>query len=264
MKLRRVDPATIKVPEVRVTSQFAPEMLVMFQESCKNQGIISPILCCEVDEDIVLVDGLHRLTQALDNKLLKIDVVVVPGDMTDVLTKNLYLDHMRGKHPIGEMVKVIEALWKEYQLDSDQISKKTGLSRDYIERLQRISQLTPYCLGALDDGLIGVGHANALTHLTDPIKQDTVLGQQLLYRWSVKDLEAYIADVLQLMSVTPQETARGTERVPAKLVCAFCHGEFELGQVANPNTCQECSGIMFATRAEAKRQLVAEQASNIS
>ncbi len=263
MKLRKVDPATIKVPEVRVTSQFDPDMLTMFQESCKNQGIISPIMCCEIGEDIVLVDGLHRLSMALENKLPKIDVVIVPGDMSDVLTKNLYLDHMRGKHPIGEMVKVIEALWKEYGLDSDKISAKTGLSRDYIERLQKISLLTPDCRQALEDGLIGVGHANALTRLTDPIKQSAVFSQQLLYRWSVKDLEVYIADVLQLMSVTPQETARGTERVPAKLVCAFCHGEFELGQVANPNTCQECSGIMFATMAEAKRQLVAEQASNI-
>jgi ParB family chromosome partitioning protein len=258
MKLRKVDPSTIKVPEIRVTSQFDPEMLAMFQESCKNQGIIAPILCCEIDESLVLIDGLHRLSQALDNKLPKIDVVIVPGDMTDVLTKNLYLDHMRGKHPIHEMVKVIEALWKEYGLDSDKIAAKTGLSRDYIERLQKISQLTPDCRQALEDGLIGVGHANALTHLTDPIKQSTVLSQQLLYRWSVKDLEAYIADVLKLLSETLQETTPGVQRAPGKLVCAFCRGEFELGQVANPNTCQECSAIMFASMAEAKRQLAAE------
>ena len=261
MKLRKVDPQTIKVPEVRVTSQFDPEMLAMFKESTRVQGIISPILCCEMGDDLVLIDGLHRLTEALDNKLSKIDVVIVPGDMVDVLTKNLYMDHMRGKHPIGEMVKVIETLWQEYKLDSDQISKKTGLSRDYIERLQKISQLTPDCRQALEQGLIGVGHAGALARLTDPIKQSTVLNQQLLYRWSVKDLEAYITDVLALMQEQPVEGASQQVREPGKLVCAFCRGEFELGQVANPNVCQECSAVMFASMAEAKRQLDSEQAS---
>ncbi len=260
MKLRKVDPATIKVPEVRVTSQFDPEMMAMFQESCKNQGIISPILCCEMGEELVLIDGLHRLSQALENKLLKIDVVVVQGSMKDVLLKNLYMDHMRGKHPIGEMVKVIETLWKEFGADSDEIHAETGLSRDYIERLQKISLLEPRCRQALEDGLIGVGHANALTRIADPIKQDTVLSQQLMYRWSVKDLEVYVADVLQLAADKGSAPVQPVQREPGKLVCAFCHGQFELGQVANPNTCAECAGIMFATMAEAKRQLASEQA----
>ncbi len=166
---------------------------------------------------------------------------------------------MRGKHPIGEMVKVIEVLWKEYQLDSEKIAAKTGLSRDYIERLQKISLLEPRCRQALEDGLIGVGHANALTRIADPIKQDMVLSQQLMYRWSVKDLEAYVADVLQLVADNGAAPVQSVQREPGKLVCAFCKGEFELGQVANPNTCQECAGIMFATMAEAKRQLASDQ-----
>lgn len=259
MKLRKVDPATIQVPEVRVTSRFDPEMLLMFQESIKSQGIVSPIICCEVDDALVLVDGLHRLSQALDQKLPRIDIVIVPGDMVDVLTKNLYMDHMRGKHSVIEMVKVIEMLWKEYQLDSEKIAAKTGLSRDYIERLQKISQLTPYCRQALEDELIGVGHANALTRLADPIKQDTVLGQQLLYRWSVKDLEIYIKDVQSIIDATAAAPASQTQRELIKLECVYCHGQFELGQVANPNVCQECSGVMFASMAEARRQLAADQ-----
>ena len=261
MKLCKVDPQSIKVPEVRVTSQFDPEMLAMFKESCKVSGIDSPIRCCRIGEDLVLIDGLHRLTEALANKLPKIDVLAYEGDMIEVLTKNLYLDHMRGKHPISEMVKVIETLWKEYEMDSEKIAAKTGLSRDYIERLQKISQLTPDCRQALEDGLIGVGHANALTRLTDPIKQSTVLSQQLLYRWSVKDLEVYIADVLKLMQEITQEPLQTVQRAPGKLTCAFCRGEFELGQVANPNVCQGCSAVMFASMAEAKRQLDSEQAS---
>ncbi len=142
MKLRRVDPKTIKVPEVRVTAQFDEETLAMFRSSVREMGIQAPIICCQVEEELVLVDGLHRLTEAINNNLPRIDVAVTEGGMVDVLTKNLFLDHMRGKTPASEMVKVIGALWKEYNLDSEAIAAKTGMTRDYVEKLQLISELT--------------------------------------------------------------------------------------------------------------------------
>ena len=255
MKLRKVKPDTIKIPEVRVTARFDDETWAQFQASIKEIGAVAPIICCMVDEELVLVDGLHRLVEAQRNGAATIDVAVIDGDMVDVLTKNLFLDHMRGKTPPSEMVNVIEALWKEYQLDSEQIAAKTGMTRDYVEKLQLISELTPLCREALDEGRIGVGHAVALTKIKDPVRQETVLQQQQLYRWPVKELEKYIKDVLELVAYKEQKEVPGEARPPVKVKCIYCGEEYDLFEIATPITCRYCSGIMFASLAQARAEV---------
>jgi len=259
MKLRRVNPTTITVPETRVTARFDDETWRQFQESIRDVGPVAPVICCEVDGELVLVDGLHRLVEAINSKTGNIDVAVIPGDMVDVLTKNLFLDHLRGKTPVSEMVTVVEALWKEYGLDSEQIAARTGMTRDYVEKLQLISELTPMCREALDEGRIGVGHAAALTRLKDPVRQEMVLGQLLMYHWTVKDLESYIRDVLATIEATPPPPAGPAERPPVKIKCVYCGREYDPSEVAYVATCRECSGIMFASMAQARRELEAEK-----
>ena len=116
MKLRTVDPKIIKVPEVRVRARFDEETLKVFQETIKAVGQITPIICFEVGEDIVLSDGGHRLAEAISNGESGIKVVVLPGDMIDVMTKNIMLDHARGKTPVSDMVVVIKSLTQDYNL----------------------------------------------------------------------------------------------------------------------------------------------------
>ncbi|MBI2869397.1 MAG: ParB/RepB/Spo0J family partition protein [Chloroflexi bacterium] len=254
MKLRKVDPSTIVVPEVRVTSQFDDETREMLRKNLEADGQLAPIICSEVDGQIVLVDGLHRLQDLIALGHKTVDVALVPGDMVDVLTRNLLMDHLRGKHPVSEMVKVIQTLWKEYRLDSDAIAAKTGMTRDYVEKLQLISELTPMCLEALNQGMIKMGHAAALTRIKDPVKQETILQQQLLYRWPVKELEDYIKDVLATIEAPPEPQAPAEERKPIRIKCTYCGEEFEPAEIANPNTCRGCSGVIFASMSQARQE----------
>jgi ParB-like chromosome segregation protein Spo0J len=211
-----------------------------------------------IDGQPVLVDGLHRLEEALRLKMATIDVLLIDGDMVDVLTRNLKLDHLRGKHPASEMLAVIEALSKEYGLDSEKIADKTGLTRDYVEKLQAIAQLTPLIRAALDDERIKVSHAYELTRLRDPVQQETVFHQQQMYHWTVKELATYITD---LSNVQPPPPPGPTEPpAPILVKCAYCGDEYDprSGKIANPNTCQTCAGILFAARAQARVEAEAE------
>ncbi len=258
MKLRKVDPNDIKVPEVRVTARMDEDTQRQFEESVKTIGIDEPIKCYEVDGELILSDGLHRLQEALANKMKTIEVYVRPGSMEDVLCNNLQSGHLRGKHPVSEMVKSIEVLWKEYGFDSDKIVAKTGLTRDYVEDLMLISELTPLCRAALDEGLIKVGHARALTRIKDPVAQEMYLQQSQIYRWTVKQLDSYIDEYLKALE--PQAAAEQPQqaREPVKVKCAYCGAEGLPGEIANPNTCQECSGIMLASMVQARREAAAE------
>ena len=259
MKLRKVKPASITVPEVRVTARFDDDTWAEFQASIKEIGAVAPIICCLVDEEFVLVDGLHRLIEAQKNGAATVDVAVIEGDMVDVLTKNLFLDHMRGKTPVSEMVTVIEALWKEYGLDSEKIAARTGMTRDYVEKLQLISELTPLCREALDQGRIGVGHAVALTRIKDPDRQEVVLLQQELYRWPVKELEKYIKEVLVLVETRTEIQAAAEVREPVMPKCFYCGNRFDPAELASPITCRYCSGTLLAAIVQARSELEAEK-----
>jgi len=254
MKLRRIDPTTIVVPEVRVTARFDPEALEQFRQSIKDTGQIAPIICCEVEGQMTLVDGLHRLSETLQNGTPRIDVAVIPGDLSTVLAKNLFLDHLRGKTPVSEMVNVIETLWKEYEWDSERIATETGMTRDYVEKLQTISELTPLCRQALDEERIKVGHAAALARMDDPIRQETVLGQLIMYRWTVKELEQYIKEVLDLVRQQVETTPSETRQQPTGTKCFYCGETYDFAKIANPATCHVCSGILLQAQAEARRE----------
>lgn len=262
MQLRQIDPNDIKVPEVRVTSQWDAETYEQFKQFYATAGQIAPVICCEVDGEIVLVDGLHRVQEALQNKCPFVEVAIMPGGMLDVLTRNLFLDNMRGKHPPSQMVKVIEALWKEYGQDSEKIAARTGLKRDYIEKLQSISELTPLARQFLDDGEIGISHAYELTRIKDPARQEVVLQQQRLYRWTVKDLREHISNILAMADPPPPSLPGLLPPPPPKIKCFFCHDEFDISEIANPNTCVYCSGTLIQAIGLARREEAKERESN--
>lgn len=254
MRHRKVRPDEVVVPKIRVTARFDEETWEQFQSSIEEVGAIAPIICCDVEGKFVLVDGLHRLQEAQKNGQAAIDMIVIAGDMVDVLTKNIFLDHLRGKTPVSEMVNVIEFLWKEEGLDSEKIAEKTGMTRDYVEKLQKLSELTPYCREALDSGSIGVGHGMALTKVEDPVRQETILRQQELYRWTVKDLDGYIDQVLAIVKEKEEAKVEPKEREPVKIKCFFCRHDYDPAEVAYPATCRECSSLMITSIAEAERE----------
>ena len=276
MKLRRVNPNSIQVPEVRVTARFGEEEWEQFQSSIKEIGAVAPIICCEIKHDepsietdektgekygsdevvkeLVLVDGLHRLMEMMANGAEKVDVAVLEGDMVDVLTKNLMLDHTRGKTPVSEMIRVIEVLWKEYNLDSEKIAAKTGLTRDYVEKLQKLTELTPFCRQALDEGRIGVGQAYELTRIKDPERQEIVEGQIELYHFKIPELREHITNILETLGQAPPGPTKREEPAVFLVECKFCHLKHDIHHIANPPICDDCAGALILLNREAKRQ----------
>lgn len=258
MRLRRVDPKIIKIPEVRVTAEFDEETREQFKKSIKGTGIEEPIICYQVGEDLVLSDGFNRLIEALENDYPKVDIVLREGDMVEVLCKNLRGGHLTGKHPPSQIMKVIEALWKEYQVDIEEIAKRTGMTRDHVEKLIRISELTPLVRQALDEGKLGISHAEILAGIKDPARQEMVLTQLQLYKWSVKEFREYVRQVEQTLVEVAEELEPAVKKRLAKVRCFYCGNEYNLAQIANPNTCVGCSGALLASITQARAELEAE------
>ena len=248
MKLRKVKPSQIKVPEVRVTARFDEETRQLLRNSIKEAGIVAPILVQEIEGNLVLVDGLHRLEDALALGDSPIDVAVLDGDMRQLLCRNLFLDHARGKTPVSDMVKVLKELYTVHGMDPDQIKKETGLTRDYIEKLIKISQASPEVLHALDQGAIGVGVAFELSRLPYREIQEEILAKSTVYRLKVPDLkglvDATLAELQKLAEVAAPEVVREPRPI-AKYYCEGCKDEIDPRYLRAAMICPECFGQVW-------------------
>ena len=129
----------VVIPEVRITAVYDEELTALLHDSLETTGQVVPIIVIEVDEHYYVCDGKHRVDEALARGDRKIDAIIREGKPEDVLLLNLVTNRLRGKTKASEMVKVIQSLWKDYELDSDQIRDRTGISREHIERLMKIS-----------------------------------------------------------------------------------------------------------------------------
>jgi len=254
MKLRRVDVSTIKVPEERVTARMDEEKSAQFDASVKAIGIDEPIRCFEVDGELYLSDGLHRLVAAIQNKIDRVDVLVKPGTMRDVLFHNLRSGHLRGKHPVSEMRKQIEKAYSEFNIGIDDIVKESGLTRDYVEKLLIISELTPMCLEALDDERIGVGIASELVKIKDPVGQEVALSYILSNHWKVQQTREYVAQVLIAIQQREQPPVEVTKQPAPTVKCGFCGEEHTPMELASILCCHVCQGIMYESIALARRE----------
>ncbi len=259
MKLRKLAIADIIIPEVRVTARMDEDTARAFADSVAAIGVDEPVKVYQVEDKFYLSDGLHRLLEAKKAGETHIWANVRPGTYEDVICNNLQSGHLRGKHPVSEMIRSIAYLWKEKGYDSIKIHEKTGLTQEYIERLQKISTLTPLILAGLDEGLIGVGQAFQFTRIADPVTQESAFHTVKQYRFKGKELEAWIDDVLK-MSV-PQATVGAAipAAVPVMVKCEYCGAAGRPGEIANPNTCAACSMSMRQSIAMARAELEQEE-----
>ena len=243
MKLRQVQVDLIDIPPVRVTAQYDEEHLQLLKDSLAAMGTVNPIILTLDGGRFLVVDGLHRLQEARARGEKAISAVVYEGGPKEALLMNLVLNRVRGKMKASEMVAVIRSLWKEHGLDSDAIGEQTGLGRDYVEKLQRISQAAPSVQEALDREIIGVGHAYELARLPSPIQQDEVIAKYQVWRFTVKELKEQVDMVLREMEGLKAQTPSAAPKeppAPPRFYCEGCKQEVAPRYLKAVQVCPDC------------------------
>lgn len=255
MKLKNISLDQIKVPETRVTAFYDEETAKLLKDSLEAAGTINPIIVVSTEDGYILVDGLHRFDEARQRGDASLPAVIYEGDNKDALLLNLVLNKVRGKTKASEMVKVIGSLYQDYNIDIEQIQEKTGLSREYIEKLITVSQASPPVQEALDGEIIGIGHAFELARLPYAIQQEEVLAKHQVWRFTVKELHDQINAVLEEMQLIkeapPPEGDKGV-RPPAIYHCEGCKDEVELRYLRPVMLCPNCFGRAWRLAQAAK------------
>ena len=248
MKLRQVNLDLIDVPRVRVTAQYDEELMALLRDSLASMGTINPIILVGTGDRFEVVDGLHRLEEARHRGERAISAVIYEGGPKEALLKNLVLNRVRGKTKASEMVAVISELWTTHTMTSDEIAASTGLTRDYIEKLQRIALASPAVQEALDREIIGVGHAYELARLPFHEQQDEMVAKFQIWRWKIQDLKAQVDLVIKFTEERKQGGAPGAPAAPPAppvYHCDACQTESEPKHLRAVQLCPDCYGEVW-------------------
>jgi len=256
MKIVLVDPKEIQEPDVRITSTWDPELLEMFKASVESDGIQQPLILVRENENLWLVDGKHRRDEALLQGMPKVPCVIMDGSMRQVMTRNLYMNRLRGGVKASEMIKVMKWLRDHEGMNSEAIQRETGLKRDYIEKLLECTQAVPEILEALDREEIAVGHAWQIARVKDKDVQLRLLAQVFQYRLTVKDLASVVDDTLEILRKREEESKNPKPAAPVlipKIACHGCEEEYPIKKVVGVNLCVNCYGLLMDAIQAARR-----------
>lgn len=242
MKQRNIDLDKIMVPEVRITAQYDQELHDQLGVSLAQAGQLQPIIVMEDDQGFILVDGLHRIKEAERRGDKTIPAIIHRGTEVDALISNIACSRLKGEISIYDLIKTVGHLTNVLGLDSDEIRKKTGMSREYIERLWKVAEACPELLDAIQRKAVGLGVAYEIARLPGQDQQRYVLDIAEHYKKTVREVKETVDEVLALMQSPQAKPEPVVFTPPPPPTCDICQAETRPRDLRPFLLCPECFG----------------------
>ncbi len=172
--------------------QFEQDALGELAESIRQNGIIQPLIVRKENGGFEIVAGERRWRAAKMAGLDKLPVVIRTATDQDVAELTLIENIQREDlNPIEE-AEAYEKLAQRFSLTHDEIARKTGKNRSVITNQLRLLKLSGKTKEALVSGAITAGHARALLGASSFEEMDSLLGEVLEKRLTVRETEVLV------------------------------------------------------------------------
>lgn len=218
----------INVPQERVTAVFDADLEKEFEASIKSKGILEPIRLLDIEGELWLTDGLHRIQEAEKLGIPQVKALVKKGTVDDLLIENLISIRQRGKSNPAQEADVLAYLVNKRNFPLENASAQLGLSLDWARKLIKIARLPDEIKDMLKAGKIPVTGAFYLVDLENPLEQISVAKDAAVYEYTAFQIKARVGQLLN----PDQEPEQGTykfaengrpQRIPIR--CRFCGDE---------------------------------------
>lgn len=192
---------------------FEPDALASLAESLKARGVLQPIIVRPSAGGYELVAGERRLRAARLAGLTELPAIVrqIPNDQ--LLELALIENVQRADLNPVERARGYQALQRDLGLSHAQIAERMAEDRATVTNYIRLLNLCEEVLEIVAQGKLSMGHARAITGISDPNMQYIIARSVLRQGWSVRRTEAEVA---KHREVKPPAAARpGEPKRPA-------------------------------------------------
>lgn len=262
MKVTPLKPQDLELPAVRIDSWFAEDTIEMFKDDIKKAGIETPLLIAKTEGHLWVIDGKHRLEEALLNGMKTVPCVIREMTEADMLLRNLVTNTLRGKTIPSQEAKVVRHAYDKLGLSIKEICKRTGMRQERLEMLLNIGSASTGVIDALDAGKITVCSAYQLSRLVDTGMQIKLLHQLFISKMSCKDLKDVINDITKMMATRNEEAGKRAAFTPPPIPvvrCGLCDQMYPPQDMMSPPVCKHCWSYMQVQSDSIKQEVEIEK-----
>jgi ParB family transcriptional regulator, chromosome partitioning protein len=184
---------------------FNQESIDELAQSIREHGVFQPILVKKVHTGHMIVSGERRFRAALQVGLGTIPAIVRQYDASKVaeiaLAENLQRENLT---PIEE-AEAYRAVMSRLGLNQNMIALKVGKSRSHITNMLGLLQLPERVQAMLLDGRLAMGHARALSKLSDKKRIEALADKTVKGNLSVRQVEALTTGETKTHNLTRKE-----------------------------------------------------------
>lgn len=194
-------------------SVFDMEALSDLANSIKEHGVVQPIIVRPSGSRYMLVAGERRLKASRLAGLLTVPAIVRNYN-ADYVSEIALIENLQREDltPIEEAIAFQTVLTK-YNMTHEDLGRKIGKSRVYVTNMIGLLRLPKTVIESVNHGVISMGHARALSKLTDQAKILTLHEQIIKDDLTVRELESRIRNLKQTQkSNVSQKTVQQMEK----------------------------------------------------
>jgi len=166
---------------------FDQESLQELAESIKKNGLISPILVKQIDQDkYEIIAGERRFRSAQLSEMTHIPVILKNVTENSAFELSIIENIQRQDLNIVEEAKAYRDLINKYSYSQNEVALIVGKSRSHITNILRILTLPDSVLDFIIEGKITMGHARTLIGSDNP---EQIVQEIIENNLSVRDVE---------------------------------------------------------------------------
>lgn len=212
-----VDPALLLPNPRQPRREFNEEALQELADSIREHGIIQPVIVEQTDDGKYFIIAGERRTRAARLAGLS-EIPVIVRKYSDerkleiALIENIQREDL---NPLEE-AEAYHELMVLGNLSQEEAAARVGKSRSAVANALRLLKLPGDMREALKDGRISPGHARALLSVVNPSDQQILFARILGSGLSVRDCEAYAAELNGGGRASKKEAAKkqGPDKLP--------------------------------------------------
>lgn len=172
---------------------FKDKELAELANSIQENGIIQPLIVCEIEGGFSLIAGERRLRAAKLLQMEQVPVVVKRGTDKDKMIMSIIENVQRADLNCVEEALAYFDLMNTFKLTQEEVAKKLGKERSSIANYLRILKLPRTVIEMIEKELLSFGHAKLLAAIEDKEHAKRLANQVAAENLSVRELEKLIA-----------------------------------------------------------------------
>lgn len=169
---------------------FDEDALDELAESIRLNGVLQPVILKKSDDGYILVAGERRCLASKMAGFATIPAIVRDYNNKYLAELALLENIQREDLTIVEEAQAYQNVIQQFNLTHMQLARKVGKSRSYISNTLGILSLPEEILEEINKGKLTMGHARALSKLSDVSRIKKISQMIVEFGLTVRDIEA--------------------------------------------------------------------------